>query len=98
MNRASCAHKVNAGTRTISRWIDGRIPEASQIERIADGPARDYNVVATNAGYRPTELTGVNSDSRGRNASPASARSIGARPGCPEAVRAQRRFAIDVDR
>ena len=53
MNQSEFAAAVGVGTSTVSRWVNGRIPEATLIERIADILILDYDAVATKAGYRP---------------------------------------------
>lgn len=63
MNQSEFARKIGVAHGTVSRWVNGRIPEAALIERIADVLVLDYDVVATKAGYRPRELLEIDPDS-----------------------------------
>lgn len=54
--RTETAKKLGVTKMTVGRWVNGRVPEASYIERIADVFLADYDLVATKAGYRPREL------------------------------------------
>lgn len=54
--------RMGVGTSTVSRWVNGRIPDARLIERIADVLVLDYDFVSLNAGYRPEGLDGVEDD------------------------------------
>jgi transcriptional regulator with XRE-family HTH domain len=47
------AAQVGAGKSSVSRWVNGRVPEASFIDAIADVLVMDYDLVAEKAGYRP---------------------------------------------
>ena len=53
MSRAEFARKVGVSHVTVGRWINGRIPEATLIDAIADVLVLDYDLVAEWAGYRP---------------------------------------------
>jgi transcriptional regulator with XRE-family HTH domain len=63
MNQAEFAIALGVGTSTVSRWVNGRVPEAALLEKIADVLIVDYDVVATKAGYRPKELLQVDPNS-----------------------------------
>lgn len=56
LTQAEFAKRVGASKSSVSRWIHGRVPEASFIDAIADVLVVDYDTVATKAGYRPREL------------------------------------------
>jgi transcriptional regulator with XRE-family HTH domain len=53
MNQSEFAARLGVGHSTVSRWVNGRVPEAGLLERIADVLVLDYDLVATKAGYRP---------------------------------------------
>ncbi len=55
-NRTETATKLGVTKMTVGRWVNGRVPEASYIERIADVFLVDYDLVATKAGYRPPDF------------------------------------------
>lgn len=63
LNQAEFAKLIGVGTSTVSRWINGRIPEAKFIDPISDVLVLDFDVVATRAGYRPKELLQVDPNS-----------------------------------
>ena len=62
-NQTDFARRLEVSQGTVSRWIQGRQPEATYIDRIADVLALDYDLVATKAGYRPHELLQLDPDS-----------------------------------
>ena len=63
LNQSEFAARLGVSQSTISRWINGRIPEATLLDRIADVLVLDYDFVATKAGYRPL-IHEVSPDSR----------------------------------
>lgn len=56
LNQAEFAELTGVGTSTVSRWVNGRVPEAALLERIADVLVVDYDELATRAGFRPRGL------------------------------------------
>lgn len=99
MNQTEFAQRVGVAHGTVSRWINGRIPEAALIERIADVLVLDYDVVATKAGYRPRELLNVDPDSPTARLAPLIEQiDWASRPGRLEEVEAEYRFMIESDR
>lgn len=62
LNQAEFADKVKASPTTVSRWINGRVPNAKYIQPIADVLLLDYDLVATRAGIRPRSLLDRHND------------------------------------
>ncbi len=53
MNQREFAKAAGVGNSTVSRWINGRLPEAQYCDRIADVLHLDVDDVLARAGYRP---------------------------------------------
>lgn len=99
MNQSEFAKRVGVGTSTVSRWVNGRKPEADLIDAIADVLVLDYDLVATKAGYRPRELLELDPDSATARLMPLIEQiDWDSRPGRLEEVEAEFRFMIEVDR
>lgn len=62
-NQSEFARRLGVSQGTVSRWVNGRVPDAEYIEKISDVLVVDYDVVATEAGIRPRELLNVDPDS-----------------------------------
>lgn len=97
LNQSEFAKLVGVGTSTVSRWINGRLPEASLLERIADVLVLDYDILATRAGYRPRELLEMDPDSAEAQLLPY-IRAIEWSERELEMVKAQLRFLAEVQR
>lgn len=63
LSRQQFADRVGVSKSTVWRWINGRVPEASYIEKISDVLVIPYDEVATRAGYRPRGLDELDPDS-----------------------------------
>ena len=53
MKKAHFADAIGVSRTTVGRWVEGRVPEASFIDKISDVLVLDYDYVAEQAGYRP---------------------------------------------
>lgn len=98
LNQGELAERVGVSGTTVSRWIYGRQPAGKYIDLIADALSRDYDTVATKAGYRPPNVE-VDSDSATARLMPLIEKidwmSI---PGRLEEVEAQFRAMIETDK
>lgn len=56
MTQNQFASAIGASKSSVSRWVHGDAPKGEFIEKIADVLVLDYDLVATKAGYRPSEL------------------------------------------
>lgn len=99
MNQSEFAKRVGVGTSTVSRWVNGRKPEADLIDAIADVLVLDYDLVATKAGYRPRELLELDPDSATARLMPLIEQiDWDARPGRLEGLEFELRQMIEWDR
>src|SRR5687768_15256517 len=57
MNQKEFADAAGVGTSTVSRWINGRVPDAQYCDLIADALQLDIDDVLARAGYRPREVS-----------------------------------------
>ena len=62
MNQSEFAKLAAVGTSTVSRRMNGSVPEGVLLERIADILVLDKDIVATRAGYQPKELLEIDPD------------------------------------
>lgn len=55
MSQGEFARRVGVSATTVSRWVNGRVPDGQFIERIADVLLLDADEVLTRSGYRPPD-------------------------------------------
>lgn len=53
LTQGEFAERVGVSPTTVSRWVNGRVPDGSFIDQIADVLVLDYDLVSMQAGYRP---------------------------------------------
>ncbi len=62
LNQGEFADRVGVSRTTVSRWVNGRVPDGTFIDPIADVLLLEYDIVATKAGYRPRGLLDEHND------------------------------------
>ena len=53
MNKSRFAERMGVSRTTVGRWVNGRVPEASFIDKMSDVLFEDFDYMMEKAGYRP---------------------------------------------
>jgi transcriptional regulator with XRE-family HTH domain len=56
MTQTEFSEKTGVQQSTVSRWVNGRVPEGHYFDRIADALMVNFDAVAEQAGVKPKEF------------------------------------------